>query len=103
MDCSQKKLRILDFVGTFYSNYTNFYFSSKQTICSSKPIHEYEELLADTGFVRIHKSYLVNMLHVREYIRGEGGSVVLSNAKEVEVSRRKKDVFLDKMKSFYKF
>jgi two-component system, LytTR family, response regulator len=86
-----------------YGNYTNFYFSGKQVICSSKPIHEYEDLLDDAGFVRIHKSYLVNLLHVKEYVRGEGGSVILSNAREVEVSRRKKDVFLEKMKSFYKY
>ena len=84
-------------------NYTNFYFSNQHTICTSKPIHEYEELLEDAGFVRIHKSYLVNLLHVKEYLRGEGGSVILSNSKELEVSRRKKDIFLGRMKEFYKF
>jgi two-component system LytT family response regulator len=84
-------------------SYTNFYFNYKHSVCTSKTIHEYEELLGDAGFVRIHKSYLVNLLHVKEYLRGEGGSVVLSNNKELEVSRRKKDVFLSKMKEFYKF
>lgn len=84
-------------------SYTNFYFIDKHSVCTAKTIHEYEELLGDAGFVRIHKSYLVNMLHVKEYLRGEGGSVVLSNNKELEVSRRKKDIFLSKMKEFYKF
>ena len=84
-------------------NYTNFYFSNDPLICTSKPIHEYEELLADAGFVRIHKSYLVNLLHVKEYLKGEGGSVILSNGKEVEVARRKKDIFLSKMKEYYKY
>lgn len=84
-------------------NYTNFHFSNKQLICSSKPMHEYEELLKDAGFVRIHKSFLVNLLHVKEYLRGEGGSVILSNGVAIEVSRRKKDIFLAKMKEFYKF
>jgi two-component system, LytTR family, response regulator len=84
-------------------NYTNFYFSNQHVICTSKPIHEYEELLNDTGFVRVHKSYLVNLLHVKQYLRGEGGSVVLSNGKELEVSRRKKEIFLSRMKEFYKF
>ncbi len=55
------------------------------------------------GFIRIHKSYLVNLLHVKEYIRGEGGSVILSDNREVAVSRRKKDYFLSRMKEFYKF
>ena len=84
-------------------NYTNLYFTNLQMICTSKPMHEYEELLEDSGFIRIHKSYLVNLLHVKEYVRGEGGSVILSNNKEIEVSRRKKDIFLTKMKEFYKF
>jgi two-component system LytT family response regulator len=84
-------------------NYTNFYFANQHPICTSKPIHEYEELLGDAGFVRIHKSHVVNLLHVKEYLKGEGGSVILSNGKEIEVARRKKDAFLSKMKEFYRF
>jgi len=60
-------------------------------------------MLADSGFMRIHKSYLVNLLHIKEYIRGEGGMVVLDNNKEVEVSRRKKDLFIIKMKELDKY
>jgi len=85
------------------SNYTNFHFINRPSICASKPIHEYEELLADSNFVRIHKSFVVNLEHVKEYIRGEGGSVVLSNGDEVEVSRRKKDMLMTRMKEYYKF
>ena len=84
-------------------NYTNLYFLNKPTVCTSKPMHEYEKLLEDAGFVRIHKSILVNLLHVKEYLRGEGGSVVLSNGHEVEVARRKKDLLIAKMKEYYKF
>jgi len=84
-------------------NYTNLYFLNKPVVCTSKPMHEYEKLLEDAGFVRIHKSILVNLLHVKEYLRGEGGSVILSNGKEVEVARRKKDLLIAKMKEYYKF
>lgn len=84
-------------------NYTNLYFSNQRTVCTSKPMHEYETLLEDAGFVRIHKSILVNLLHVKEYLRGEGGSVILSNGREVEVARRKKDLLILKMKEYYKF
>ena len=86
-----------------YGNYTNLYFQNKPLVCTSKPMHEYEKLLEDAGFVRIHKSILVNLLHVKEYLRGEGGSVILSNGHEVEVARRKKDAFLSKMKEYYKY
>jgi two-component system LytT family response regulator len=84
-------------------NYTNFNFTNRLSICASKPIHEYEELLEDSNFVRIHKSFVVNLEHVKEYIRGEGGSVILSSGHEVEVSRRKKDMLMTKMKEYFKF
>ena len=84
-------------------NYTNFHFINQHPICTSKPIHEYEELLADAGFVRIHKSCIVNLLHVKEYLKGDGGTVILSNGHQVEVARRKKDFFLNRMKEFYKY
>jgi two-component system LytT family response regulator len=84
-------------------SYTNFFFVDKHSVCTAKTIHDYEDLLEDAGFVRIHKSFLVNLLHVKEYLRGEGGSVILSNGKEVEVARRKKDLLISKMKEYYKF
>ncbi len=84
-------------------SYTNFHFMNHPLICSAKPIYEYEEMLADSGFIRIHKSYLVNLLHIKEYVKGEGGTVILFNNKEIEVSRRKKDLFISRMKEFYKY
>jgi two-component system LytT family response regulator len=104
---SLKGFQVIDLDDILYAessgNYTNLHFLNKPMACTSKPLHEYEKLLEDASFVRIHKSILVNMLHVKEYLRGEGGSVLLSNGKEIEVSRRKKDVFINKMKEFYKF
>lgn len=85
------------------SNYTDFHFVNRPSICTSRPIHEYEALLADASFLRIHKSFLVNLEHIKEYIRGEGGSVMMSNGHEVEVSRRKKDQLMTRMKEYYKF
>ena len=84
-------------------NYTNFHFSDQHPVCTSRPIHEYEEILADAGFVRIHKSCIVNLLHVKEYLKGDGGTVILSNGHKVDVARRKKDFFLSRMKQFYKY
>lgn len=85
------------------SNYTNFHFENRKPICASKPIHEYETLLEDCGFVRIHKTFLVNLEHVKEYQRGEGGSVIMTDDSELEVSRRRKEFFIEKMKEFYKY
>jgi two-component system LytT family response regulator len=84
------------------SNYTIFQMLNGQRIVASKPIVDYELLLEDNFFCRIHKSYLINLVHVKEYIRGEGGSVLLTNGKEVEVSRRKKEIFLTRIREFFK-
>ena len=84
------------------SNYTNFFFTSGSSICTAKSIHEYEDILADFSFMRIHKSFLVNLVHVKGYLRGEGGKIIMSNKQELGVSRRKKEEFLKKMKAIYK-
>lgn len=83
-------------------SYTVFVLEDGKTITVSKPLAEYESLLKDAGFFRVHKSFLVNLIHVREYHRGEGGFVIMSNKAEIEVSRRKKDLFLEKVKQIFK-
>lgn len=86
-----------------FNSYTNFHCLHHPMICASKPIHEYERLLEDCHFLRIHKSYLINLQHIKEYIRGEGGSVILANGHQIEVSRRKKELLMERMKAHYKF
>lgn len=85
------------------TSYTVFHLTDNQKLVSSKPIFEYEQMLETNDFVRIHRSYLVNINHVVEYRRGEGGTVVLQNGAELEVSRRKKDNFIAVMKDKFKF
>jgi two-component system, LytTR family, response regulator len=84
-------------------SYTIFRLTGNKTIMISKPLFDYEQLLAGTIFLRVHKSYLINLLHIKEYLRGEGGTVVMSNGMEIEVSRRKKDLFLSKVKEYFKY
>lgn len=104
---SLRGFQVIDLKDVLYceasGSYTNFHLIDKHVICTAKTILEYEELLKDAGFVRVHKSFLVNLLHIKEYIRGEGGSVILSDGKELEVARRKKDLFINKMKEYYKY
>ena len=79
-----------------------FHLENGKTVTVSKPLLEYDQLLKDTSFLRVHKSFLVNMMHVREYQRGEGGVVIMSNGAEIEISRRKKDLFLMKVKEVFR-
>ena len=70
-------------------NYTEIYLVNKK-ILVSKTLKYFEEALSEFTFARIHKSYLVNVNEVVKYKKGKGGSVVVSNGKELLVSAAKK-------------
>jgi len=70
-------------------NYTEIYLENKK-ILVSKTLKYFEEELASFSFARIHKSYLVNVNEIIKYRKGKGGSVVISNGKELLVSASKK-------------
>ena len=85
------------------NTYTNIFLKDGKKILASRPLLDYETLLQDNLFFRVHKSFLINLKHVKEYQKGEGGIVIMSNGAELEVSRRKKDSFLARMKEVFKF
>ncbi|MFK7746980.1 MAG: LytR/AlgR family response regulator transcription factor [Kordia sp.] len=70
-------------------NYTEIYVNNSKIVVS-KTLKYFEEALSQYPFARVHKSYLVNVNEVVKYRKGKGGSVVLSNGKEVLVSSTKK-------------
>lgn len=79
------------------SNYTKIFLKDKQ-ITISKTLKEIEKLLSSRDFLRIHHSHLINLDHLIKYIRGEGGSVILSNNDEILVSRNKKNDLMRRIK-----
>ncbi|MCE3226431.1 MAG: DNA-binding response regulator [Bacteroidetes bacterium] len=85
------------------NTYTVIYLTDGSQMVSTKPMVEYDEMLTDSGFTRVHKSWLINMSHIKEYVRGEGGVVILSNNKSVDVSRRKKEHFITELKKVFKY
>lgn len=84
-------------------SYTIFHLEGNKTIMVSKPLFDYDNLLKETFFLRIHKSFLINLHHVKEYQRGEGGIVIMTDNAEIEVSRRKKDQFLLKIREVFRY
>jgi two-component system LytT family response regulator len=78
-------------------NYTTIYLKNKQKLVVAKTLKEFEEMLSEHGFFRVHNSHLINLAFVKSYNKGKGGSVVLSDGTEIEVSTRRKDEFLKKM------
>jgi two-component system LytT family response regulator len=79
-------------------NYTNIYLEENRKFLVSRTLKEYEELLVDQDFFRIHNSHLINLNAIKKYIRGDGGQVVMKNDKTLDVSKMKKKGFLDKIK-----
>lgn len=73
------------------SNYTHLYFTAKKPLLVAKSLVEFEELLADHGFIRVHKSHLVNLNHVTSISKNDGGTLVLSNGDSILISRRRKE------------
>lgn len=77
--------------------YTTIYLKQSSKIVSSKHLKEYEELLAEFDFFRIHKSYMVNLTEIKQYSKSEGGFVVMSDGARVDVSQKKKDELINRL------
>lgn len=79
---------------TANDNFTDFHFTAhpKRMIC--RTLKFYEELLEDSGFLRVHKSHLVNLGHVVKYTRGKGGQLTMSDGSVITVSPQKKEQLL---------
>jgi len=74
---------------------TFIYLSNKKRIFSSKNLKEYQNLLEeDYKFCRVHNSHLINMRHIKKYLKSDGGTVIMSDNSEIPISRRRKEVFL---------
>lgn len=72
--------------------YTTFFLASGEKIMVSKPIYEYEELLADYQFIRCHQSHIVNKKFIKSWVKEDGGYLLLYDQTRVPVSRQKRDL-----------
>jgi len=79
------------------SNYTEITTRGDKKYVASKTLKEYDDLLADYNFYRIHNSALVNLHAVKKYVRGDGGYVIMNNDKALDVSKRRKEGFISKI------
>jgi two-component system, LytTR family, response regulator len=80
-------------------NYTRFYLRNNKPVLISKTLKEYEELLGEHGFERIHQSHLINLAYLKSYIKKDGGYVVMSDNSNLPISQRKKDRLQEILKS----
>jgi two-component system LytT family response regulator len=78
------------------SNYSTIHMISNKIVVT-KTLKELEQLLLVHNFVRIHHSHLINLGHLKSYLKGEGGAVILSNGDHVNVSRSRKSGLFEKL------
>jgi two-component system LytT family response regulator len=76
-------------------NYTDFFLVNGKKLTASKSLKEFEEVLGEHGFIRIHKSHIINIYHVEKYVKGRGGELQMTDGNLLPVSREKKDLLME--------
>lgn len=76
-------------------NYTRVFINNGDKILVSKTLKEYEEMLSGCGFYRVHKSFLINLAHIKRFEKQEGGYLVLANDLKIPVASRKRDEVME--------
>lgn len=82
------------------NNYTTFYFKNQQKILVSKTLKFYADLLREVGFLRVHQSHLINTKYIKEFIKSDGGYLLLKDNSNIPVSVRKRNEVLAILNSF---
>jgi len=83
-------------------NYTTIFLKDKQKLVVAKTLKEFEEMLTEYNFFRVHNSHLINLAYIKSYNKGKGGFVTLSDSTSIEVSTRRKEDFIKAMEQQYK-
>src|SRR6185369_14859315 len=78
-------------------NYTHFKLKNGKKLMVTRSLKEIEESLEQYSFIRVHRSYLVNLNEIEKYIKGEGGYLVMSDGATIDVARNKKESLLRKL------
>ncbi len=83
-------------------NYTYLFFQDQRKLLVCKTLREMEELIrASDQFVRIHRSFTINLNMLQKYIKGKGGYVIMEDGSTVSVSSGKKQDFLDALRTYF--
>jgi len=76
-------------------NYTSFFLTDNKKIVVSGSIKDYEDMLCEQGFYRLHKSHIVNLTYIKSYEKAYGGTVILTDGSHVPVAVRKKNQLIE--------
>ncbi|TKG94038.1 response regulator transcription factor [Puteibacter caeruleilacunae] len=73
------------------NNYTHIYLTNGDHVLVSKTLKEYEELLGESGFIRVHQSHLINREYIRSYEKQDGGYIKMTDDSTISISRQRKE------------
>lgn len=80
------------------NNYTTFYLRDKSKILVSKTLKYYSDILKEVNFLRVHQSHLINKTYIKEFIKSDGGYLILNDSSNIPVSARKKKDIIASLK-----
>ncbi len=82
-------------------SYTRFYLKDGSKLLVSKNLKEYESMLTEYHFMRVHNSYVINLREVKSLVKSEGGYILMNDNSQISISPKKRDVFMEKMAALY--
>jgi two-component system, LytTR family, response regulator len=77
------------------NNYTSIHTNNDVKILVSKTLKDYDDMLTGYGFYRVHKSFLINLAHIKRFEKQDGGYIILTNDIKIPVASRKKEELLE--------
>jgi two-component system, LytTR family, response regulator len=83
-----------------YGNYSFVFLPESERLLVSRNLKEFEEMLSEPDFFRIHQSHIVNTSHVKKYLKDDGGFVVMADETKIPISRRRKEEFISALRRY---
>lgn len=78
-------------------SYTSIYLTNTEEIVATRNIKEYEDLLPDAIFCRVHNSHIINLHKIQKYHKGRGGYIIMEDGSNIEVASRRREEFLRRL------
>jgi two-component system, LytTR family, response regulator len=79
------------------SNYSKLFFTTGKTLVVAKVLKWFDELLSDKGFIRIHRSHLINLSCINSYNNNNRHTIILQNQEQIDISRRKRSNIIKRL------
>ena len=101
---TSEKIIVIELTDIIYcksdNNYTTFFLENKTKILVSKTLKYYSDMLKEFNFLRVHQSYLINIKYIKEFIKSDGGYLILKDNSNIPVSVRKRNEVVEVLNNF---